>query len=239
MNISNLLFNVKMELGIYAVALPLDDVDGTLARVIKETTLRTYSQYFPQYETIRISDTSIEKGIQNIEYADIKLSVPPGQEIVFIEDIYYDASDISGIGYYGAGMPIANPNMIGDLLFTNIGADLTNMAFPKPTFEFFAPNTVRLYHYYGGSMFCKYAKLHNKDLSSIPMSQEETFKNLAIIDCKKALYGIIKHYNELETAHGRINLKIDDWADSMNERKEILKEWDDIFHLERKSTYWA
>ena len=118
---------------------------------------------------------------------------------MFVEDVYQDSNDIYGVGYYGAGMPIYNSNMIPDLLVTNIGADISNMSFPKFTFEFLTPNKLRIYNLFGGSIVIKYAKLHNKDLSSIPMSQSETFKKLAIVDCKKALYGIIKHYNELET----------------------------------------
>lgn len=239
MNLSNLITQIKMELGIYTIALPIDNIDKTISDIIKETTLRTYSQYFPQYEIVRIPSGTIEKLSRNLEYVDLMIHVPVGQEIVFVADIYYDASDISGIGYYGAGMPIYSPNMIQDILTTNIGANLTNAMFPKLTWEFTTPNKVRVYHLYGGSIFIKYAKLHDMSLASIPFSQEETFKNLSILDCKKVLYHILKHYNEIETAHGRINLRIDDWQDATAERKDILKEWDENYHLEQKTIYYA
>lgn len=239
MNMSSLISRIKQELGIYAIALPLKNIDKSLSEVIKNTTLRTYSQYFPQYVTIHKQSSEIEKSERNLEYCDLVLNVQPGQEIAFVADVYYDASDINGIGYYGAGMPIYTPSMISDVLTTNIGANLTNMMFPKLTWHFEYPNKLRVYHLYGGSIFIKYGKLHDPSLGTIPFSQEETFFNLAILDCKKALYAIIKHYNELETAHGRINLKIDDWNDSLQERKELLKEWDDIYHLEQKTIYFA
>lgn len=239
MNMSSLISRIKTELGLYSIALPLDNVDATIAEVIINTTLRTYSQYFPQYEIIRKSSAEIERLYRNLEYCDMTLEVPDGSEIVFVADIYPDATDVSGIGYYGAGMPIYSPNMITDLLTANIGANLTNMMFPKLTWHFQYPNKLRVYHLYGGNIFIKCAKLHDKSLTSVPFSQEETFTNIAILDVKKAMYNIIKHYNELETAHGRINLKIDDWADSYNERKELLREWDDTFHLEQKSIYFA
>jgi hypothetical protein len=129
--------------------------------------------------------------------------------------------------------------MIQDLLTTNIGANMSNMMFPKPTWEFFYPRKVRVYNLYGGSIFIKYAKLHDLSLSSIPFSQEETFTQLAILDVKKVLYNVVKHYNELETAHGRITLKIDDWAEAANERRDIINQWDDNYHLERKTIYYA
>lgn len=239
MNMSSLITRIKIELGIYSIALPLDDIDGTIAEIIKNTTLRVYSQYFPQYEIIRKPSSEIESAERNLEYVDLTLNVPNGVEIVSVDDVYYDASDVSGIGYYGAGMPIFSPHMIADVLTTNIGANLTNAMFPKVTWEFRQPNKLRCFHLYGGSIFIKYAKLHNPNLSSIPFSQEETFTNLAILDVKKALYAVIKHYNELETAHGRINLRIEDWQESAQERKELLREWDDNFHLERKTIYFA
>jgi len=239
MNLSSLITRIKLELGIYAIALPIEDIDGTISKVIKDITLRTYSQYFPQYDIIRKPSAEIEKASRNLEYTDLILEVPTGQEIVFVADVYYDASDVSGIGYYGAGMPIYTPNMLADVLTTNVGADLTNMMFPKLTWRFDTPNRLRVWHLYGGSIFIKYAKLHDQSLASIPVSQEETFFKIALIDVKKVLYSVLKHYNELETAHGRISLKIDDWAEADSKREELLREWDDNFHLEQKTIYWA
>lgn len=239
MNMSSLITRIKLELGLYAIALPVENLDDTIAQVIKNTTLRVYSQYFPQYEIVRKPSAEIEHAERNLEYTDLMIPVPQGQEIIFVADVYYDASDINGIGYYGAGMPVFSANMVSDLLTTSVGANLTNMMFPKITWEFKYPNKLRVYHLYGGSIFIKYAKLHDQSLSSVPMSQEETFTNLAILDVKKALYAIVKHYNEIETAHGRINLKVDDWADTSQERKDLLREWDDIYHLEQKTIYFA
>ena len=41
----------------------------------------------------------------------------------------------------------------------------------------------------------------------------------------------MKHYNELSTAHGSINLKIDDWANASQDRDALLDKWDDTFDL--------
>ena len=52
-------------------------------------------------------------------------------------------------------------------------------------------------------------------------------------------YDYMKHYNELSTAHGSINLKIDDWANASQDRDALLDKWDDTFHLDRKTQYFA
>ena len=82
------------------------------------------------------SSNKLEKISSNKEYIEIKIPVPNDQEIVFVEDVYQDSNDVYGVGYYGAGMPIHNTNMMADLMLTNIGADMSNMAYPKFTFEF-------------------------------------------------------------------------------------------------------
>ena len=49
----------------------------------------------------------------------------------------------------------------------------------------------------------------------------------------------MKHYNELQTAHGTVNLKIDDWANAESERESLLEKWDDTYHLDGKTQYFA
>ena len=239
MNLSTLITQIKIDLGIYAIALPLKNLDASIAEIIKGTTLRTYSQYFPQYTTMHIPGEKISNVTRNLEYVDIILEIPRDHEIVFIADVYYDTADTSGLGYYGAGVPLHSPNLLPDLLTTNIGTNTMNMIIPKLTWNFSSPNQLSLYQFFGGSIFVKYAKLHDLSLSSIPFSQEETFTRLAVLDTKKALYNVIKHFNPIETAHGRIDLKIDDWQEAPGERKEILREWDDSFHLEQKQIYFV
>ena len=240
MNLSVLITRIRQELGIYSIALPLEDVNGYIALGIKNTTLRTYSQYFPQENEVKIYAREIESiAYRNLEYVDVTIPLSDHEEVVEVVEVYYDASEISGVGYYGAGMPIFSPSMIEDVLSANIGANITNMMYPKVLFHFREPNKLRLYNFTGGSVLVRYNRLHDLSLASIPFSQEETFTKLAILDAMKYMYGIVKHWNDLETANGRVGLNISDWADAAQKREEVLKEWDDVFHLDRKTVYYA
>lgn len=238
MNISRLITRIKMDLGIYSIALPID-VDKSIQEIIDVVTLETWSQLFPARDQVRISTNLLKKSQMNLEYTDVNLPIPDNEEVISVEDVYYDASDINGIGYYGAGMPIFSPNMLNDLLVSNVGANLTDAMFPKPTWDFFYPRKLRIYSLYGGTIVVSYLRKHDASLSSIPKSQEESFYSLAILDVKSVLYNVVKPYTEMETAHGRINLKIDDWENAPSARAELVKEWTDSYHLERKTIYYA
>lgn len=240
LNLSDLLTRIKLELGIYGIALPVDNLDGLMTTIIKKYTLRDYSQFFPQYDEIRIPSSDIERRYyRNLDYIDIDLDIPDTTDILEISEIYYDASDISGIGYYGAGMPLFSPNMLEDVLTANIGANITNTMMPKILFKFTPPKTVRIYNLFGGSIYIRFSKCHDISLTSIPFSQELSFTELAILDCKRFLYNICIHYNEIETAHGRIGLKLDGWQEAVSKREEIIKDWSDIAILDRPTIYYA
>ena len=47
MNISEVLFRVKSEIGIYGLALPLENPDKEITDVITNITLKTFSQFQP------------------------------------------------------------------------------------------------------------------------------------------------------------------------------------------------
>jgi len=239
MNMSDLITRIKLDMGIYAIALPFPNVDKMMADIIKKITLRVYSQYFPLEETVRKSSKEIQVYFTKRDYTDVKLDLAPGEEVIEIEDIYYDDTDLARMGYYGTTLPQFQYSNLQDLLMSNVSMNLSNLTIPKLTWDFNPPNSVRIYNLYTGSIFIKYLKLHDPSLASIPYSQEESFFKLAELDVKKVFFQMIKHYNELESAHGRINLKIDDWEQADSARADILREWDETFHLDRKTIYYA
>ena len=61
-----------------------------------------------------------------------------------------------------------------------------------------------------------------------------------MLDVKENLYPTMKQYNEINTVHGTINLKIDDWASAESDRTELLNQWDDIYHMDTfNAWYWG
>ena len=84
-------------------------------------------------------------------------------------------------------------------------------------------------------MACK----HYKSLQSIRPTAEESFFTLAVLDVKENLYGLVKHYQNIQTAYGNVELKIDDWQNAESERKELLNQWDDSYHLDLAQMTWS
>lgn len=54
MNISTLVTRMKIELGLYSLALPFDNLDQAIMDVIQTITVRTFSTYCPYRETYRL-----------------------------------------------------------------------------------------------------------------------------------------------------------------------------------------
>ena len=84
-------------------------------------------------------------------------------------------------------------------------------------------------------MCCK----QDQSLQSIRPTAEESFFKLAVLDVKENLYQLVKHYTTIQTAYGTVELKIDDWADAANERKELINQWDDSYHLDLGQMTWS
>ena len=42
----------------------------------------------------------------------------------------------------------------------------------------------------------------------------------------------MKHYTELDTSLGTVNLKIDDWQAAADARQQLIQEWDESYLLD-------
>ena len=79
---------------------------------------------------------------------------------------------------------------------------------------------------------------HHPSLGSIPDTAQESFYQLALLDVKSYLYNVMKHYNQINSVHGTIDLKIDEWQNAAEQRLDLISKWDDSFHEDRQSIYW-
>ena len=59
-----------------------------------------------------------------------------------------------------------------------------------------------------------------------------------MLDVKENIYPTLKQYTEINTSLGNINLKLDDWSDADNMRRDLLDKWDDVYHLEFTPMYY-
>ena len=240
MNMTDLVSRIKRTLGLYVIATPFENVNELITDIIADTTLPVFSTYEPFRELFVCDVKDLQKIASCAEYQEFIIPELGGRKILFIESVRYDVTSTSGIGYWGGGTPFMSGNMMQRLAMTNAGAQLSNLAMPALTFHFTNPNKLRLYNLYvSQKIIIEYAQVHDKTLGSIPDTASESFYKLALLDCKMGLYNTMKHYNELQTAHGTVNLKIDDWANAESDRESLLEKWDDTYHLDGKTQYFA
>ena len=74
---------------------------------------------------------------------------------------------------------------------------------------------------------------------SISPDRAESFYELAITDVKVALYNTLKFYDGNESAYGNISLRIDEWSNASNERKELVERYRQNHHIEQPAFFFG
>lgn len=238
MNISTLISRIKKDLGSYAMALPIENVDNAIAEIVHDVTLPTFSILSPKMDVMRVDLRDLQKvdGISR-EYAEYLISGKNNTRIAFVEDVYPDNGSLGGWGGLG---PVYSNEMVYQNILGNAASQLSTQMIPQITFDFITPNRLRVYNtYLTNAVIISYGQIHDESLTSIPITSWESFYRLAVLDVKSTFYNMAKHYNEIQTAHGLVNIHIDDWADASQRREDLLSGWEDTYHFDRKTIYWA
>lgn len=223
-----------MQLGIYTIALPFENPDEVIKDVIQNITLRTFSTYAPYYEKFRFNLKNLEKLEKNSNYETYLLpDIFSERELLFIRDVKYDDTTLAGIGYWGGGIPILRGNFLNQAMLSNASKPLVDKMIPKITFKYEHPRKVTLWNVFSSSnVVFELAFMQDKSLASITPTQEESFFQLALLDVKDMLYQTLKHYSDIQSAYGNINLKLDDWQSAAADRKALIDEWDNVYHID-------
>lgn len=239
MNISELLTSIKMDLGIYGLRLPYENPDQALMDVINLKTIKTFSTFYP-YVTTKSVDLTKELKCEKEEYTESVYIIPElfgDREIMYIRSINLK-SKLLGNGFISPTFDgsIETYNM---LMLTQANANLASVAAPPITFKFVKPNKLYLYNVATayGVIDIEFGIEHAANLSTIPMTAYDSFYELALLDIKRFLYNTLKHYTELQTAYGNINLRIDDWSNAESDRKDLIERWRDVYHLDTESLF--
>lgn len=239
MNITDVVFRIKLKLGLMNIATPFEDINTTIVDIIKRITVPVFSIYQPVKESLTINVNDLEIIEKGTDYRKILLPEFKTRKLIYLFDVRYDTSVLSGLGYYGGGMPYMSGNLMSQLMLANAGAQLMNTMIPKMTFKFEPPRVVWIYNSYVASkIILDFGFQHDDTLASIPETAREEFMKLVLLDVKENLYPTLKMYTELNTSIGNINLKLDDWANAEQDRKELLDKWDDVYHLDMKPIYY-
>lgn len=218
---SEVLDHIKMRLGLSHNISPLSDED--IIKTINRETLKTFSKYYPYMFMMSIYEDrdqmlllGDQKGVYFLKTGDL--------EVLNISSIYRVSQ------YLYDKWPIYNVDAFNYQMFS----DLKSIVTIPSTFLFIPPNKIEVFpKFYTPSDFMIQVKcVHPTHLMSIPLALRDQFCELAVLDIKTALYPILKNYNGMNTAYATIDLKIDDYANSWDERKTLLSSWDERFYME-------
>lgn len=240
MNLSIIAKRIKIDLGIYGISLPIENLDDMIVDIITDITRPVFSIYCPMNQTTYLDLRRLKKIEKTASYESFLLPDFQGRKILDIKDIRYDDRSLTGVGYWGGTIPMLHEGLTTQLMLSNAAMNLVNLGLPRLTWDFQGPRTVYIYNCLAShSLIFEFMMEHDPSLMSIPATAEESFFKLALLDVKKSLYSIVKHYNNIETVYGNIDLKIDDWADADNQRNDLLNQWDDNYHLDRAQTTYG
>lgn len=238
MNLSELLTAIKMDLGIYGLALPFKDPDKTLYDVIKLRTIKTFSPFMPNVIKlpINLSDLNCLQSMYTESIYEIP-DVFGGRTLLYIRKVNAK-NKLLGAGYLS---PILDTdiNLYNQLAMVQASANLVSTVTPPLTFKFTPPNLLHLFNFATayGEVDIEFALEHAANLSTVTPTMWESFYELALIDIKRFLYGTLKHYTDIQTAYGTINLRIDEWQNAEQDRKELVERWRDTYHLETEQFF--
>lgn len=240
MNLSNVITRIKLKLGLINISTPFENLDDTILTILNDITTPTFSIYYPYKDTLHIHLHDLELLEKDALYEKVLLPDFKTRELLYVFDVKYNNDDLSGLGYYGGGVPLLEGNLMNQVMLANAGASMMSTMIPKMTFKFEQPRTLYVYNAFSScDLQIELGFAHDKSLASIPETCREEYLKLALLDVKENLYPTLKQYTEISTAIGNINLKIDDWADAENQRRELIDKWDDTYHLDFQPLYYA
>ena len=240
MNLSKLVTRIKMNIGIYGIALPIDNIDEMITEIVTDISLPVFSLYNPYEESIYMDVNKLERVEKTAQYSAYLLPEFTTRKLLYVKDVRYDDRSITGMGYWGGDIPYLYGALTQEYMISNAASKIVSMTMPKMNFQYEPPRKIYLYNMIAShSLIFDLLFEHDKSLQSINPTAEESFYKLCVLDVKENLYATIKHYNNIQTAYGTIDLKIDDWQNAESERKDLLSQWDDTYHLDLGQMTWS
>lgn len=239
MNISEVVTSVMMDLGIYKIALPFDEPpEKVLTDVIQVKTVPVFSLVHPYYERMDFNLGDLETVERGSNYTTYLLpDVFHNRKILFVKRVEYADNTVVGLSYFG-GFPMSG-KLIQESMIANASAKLAAEMIPKISFRWEPPRKLTIYNAINSCHInVDIGFAQDPSLIMIEDTCYDSFLELATLDCKKFLYDTLKHYTELNSAYGNIALKIEDWQQADSDRKQLLEQWNNTYHLDQVLYEW-
>lgn len=206
----------------HRLALPtsfIEKNDEELREYFIDNTLAEFSNYFPDWER-----TGIITGNANYQHPTKRnwylILDEENLDIFGIKECYFPFE-----GHAFTGHPIMPPMSFEGMKFWSL--EVFKSRFFQPfslfsyTYKFITPNVIEIPNEVKPDTFVvEYERMHPPDLSKIPLSMQQRFKELCCADAMLWLGGIRSMYQNMQTPFGEIPLN----ADALLSRGEDLKQ---------------
>jgi len=218
-NPTTLLRHIKAQLGATTRPLPFSDKD--ILEVVEEETLPTFSKYYPYMYPIMVDPKT--DALESDTFKSVFNMNTNGLEVLGVKGTYRTDGMASDARY-----PYYNTNNIFDIAIANNYLSMTQVS---DTFAFYPPNIIELFpKMYDTRPFMVIVKcVHLPSYQSIPVKLKDQFFDLATLDIKIAFYEPLKHYDQLNTPFGTIDLKLGDLENAKSDRAELLEKFRSMY----------
>ena len=98
MNLSVIAKRIKIDLGIYGITLPVENLDDMIVDVIKDITRPVFSIYSPMQQTTYLDMRRLKRLEKTATYESFLLPEFQERKILGIKDIRYDDRSLAGMG---------------------------------------------------------------------------------------------------------------------------------------------
>lgn len=243
MNMSQVITNIKSELGLYDITLPFKDennqpipVENVIHHVLETITIPLYSQFEPwkkigdcDLKSLKVVDS--QKGIYMlpaflcltpiISVIDVRLPMHNSR------GTYGDISPAYGINRSAQGVVTSQAYMM-----------LAGQMRAEPSFDYIGNNKIRLYGWPKTILTFEVACQHELNCETIEEGCYDSFLELATLDVKIFIWNNMKRYRNLPSSHGNLNLELDEWQNAEGDKKQLLERWRDVYHLDMGWEKW-
>jgi len=127
---------------------------------------------------------------------------------------------------------VAPDVLLSTLADYKLYATLQNSMYPALTFNFRKPDILEIYNGWIGSYVVELSIIHDSSLATIPDGASSAFRQLALLDMEEYFYNSLKRIEDINTGVGQISLKVDQWSNAGQEKRDLLKQWDEDANLD-------
>lgn len=238
MNKSRVVSTLKLQNGLYTITLPFkdpitnqpQDPEVIINTVLDTITTPMYSQFEPwiQEEIINIKNMRKDERQPNTYVLPPHLTTTPVIE-VFAKP--HNVSKTDGVGYinpaysmYSAARTLATMTEY-KMLASQMADHFTTV--------YKGNNRINIQGFLCKTIELTVAAEHQSNLETIEQGCYDSYMQLATLDLQMFLWNTLKMYNNIPTAFGEVQLKIDQFERAEDSRNELLNLWRDTSHLDK------